>query len=232
MENKDLIIVREQIAGMKEMIDSTVVTNGKELEEISDKIKKVKFLLKIVKDKKEKYVEPAKQIISEARETYDPMIKECENAEEVLKQKAKVYMLDVEKKEKEAQDKIAARVEKGTLKPETAMRKLEAMPEAPKTVRSDTGSALRMSKRKVAKILNLDNQQKMLAETLIHGLEKIAELDGDNKRADEIKNILIPPEYWVIDEVRVRKEALEKDKNGLPQIPGVVISEEADLASL
>jgi hypothetical protein len=43
---------------------------------------------------------------------------------------------------------------------------------------------------------------------------------------------LIPDEYWIIDEVRVRKEALEREKNGLPQIPGVVISEEASLSSI
>lgn len=43
---------------------------------------------------------------------------------------------------------------------------------------------------------------------------------------------LIPDEFWVIDEVRVRREALERDKNNLPQIPGMFIDEEASMASL
>jgi len=197
----DLEIYREKISGMKAMIDSSLVTNDQELEAIADKIKNVKVLGKLIKQKKEKYCEPAKAIIAEARETYDPLIKECENAEIVLKQRATVYMNQKEKERIEAEDKIANRVGegKGKLKPETAMNQIEALPDAPKNVRTDNGSGLRMSKRKVAKIENPD---------------------------------LVPDEYWVIDEVRVRREALEKDKNNQPGIPGVVIVEESSLASI
>ncbi|MFZ3032283.1 MAG: hypothetical protein WA082_04560 [Candidatus Moraniibacteriota bacterium] len=198
-QGKELVEVKRQMKGMQAMLDATQVTNDVELGEVADKIKRVKQLAKIVKDKKEKFTEPAKAIITEARETYDPMIKECQNAEEVLKGRAKKYMVEQDRKRMEQEAKIAARVEKGTMKTETAMRKIEAMPEVQKTIRTDTGSALRMTKRRVAKIVNPE---------------------------------MIPDEYWVIDEVRVRREALARDKSNLPQITGVEIVEEADMSSL
>jgi hypothetical protein len=196
----DIVIIKEKTSGMQKMLDSVpvVITKQEELKSASDIINGIKMLSKYITERKEKYVAPAKAIIAEARDQYDPYIKECKNAEEILKARATKYILEQEVLAKKEEEKIAARVEKGTLKPETAIKKLEALPEVQKTVRSDQGSALRMSKRKVAKIE---------------------------------KPELVPDEYWVIDDVRVRREALERDKKGLPQIPGVVITEEAGLAS-
>lgn len=199
VKDQDLVVVKEKLKGMQKMLDTTQVTTDLELDGVADKIKGIKTLLKIIEQKKEKFTEPAKAIISEARDTYDPMIKECRNAEVVLKDRASKFMLQREADRKKKEEQLAARVEKGTMKPETAMNKIENLPEAPKTVRTDTGSGLRMAKRKVAKITEPN---------------------------------LIPDEYWIIDEVRVRKEAIEREKNGLPQIPGVVISEEASLSSI
>lgn len=198
-KDQDLVVVKEKLKGMQKMLDTTMVTSDEELAGVSDKIKGVKTLLKMIEQKKEKFTEPAKAIIGEARETYDPMIKECRNAEVVLKNRAQKYMVEKDNKRIADEKKIADKVESGYMKPETAINKIENLPEAPKTVRTDTGSGLRMAKRKVAVISD---------------------------------PTLIPKEYWIIDEVRVRREALDKEKNGLPQIPGVVIKEEASLSSI
>lgn len=199
MENKEITAVKKQVQTVQSMVDDTAVTNQDELNLVADKIQQVKAVLKVIEDKKKKYTEPANAILREARETYDPMIKQCRNAEIVLKDKAKRYMLAEQDKQRIEQERIATRVEKGTMKIETAARKMEAITEAPKTVRTDTGSGLRMAKRKVATIVDPE---------------------------------LIPDEYWIIDEVRVRREALDRNKNGQEQIPGVKITEEADLSSI
>jgi hypothetical protein len=194
-----LALVKEKAEGMKIMVAEFQVNDDKSLEVVADKIKQIKTLKKFITGEKDKFVEPAKAIIAEAKDKYDPFIKECDNAEIVLKQRAKAYMLKKDDERKKGEDKIAAKVESGYIKPETAMRKMEQLPETPNTVRTDAGSGLRMSKRRVAKITNPD---------------------------------LIPDEYWVIDEVRVRREALQRDKEGAEQIPGVTIEEETDLASV
>jgi alanyl-tRNA synthetase len=201
-ENKgtdQFAVVKAQADGLEKMMTDFKVTNDKELEQVSDSIKQVKTIKKFIEQEKDKFVAPAKAIIAEARTKYDPYIKKCEEAESQMKSVAGSFMIAKEKERVAAEKKIADKVESGYIKPETAMTKMEALPEAPKTVRTDTGSGLRMSKRKVAVITDKD---------------------------------LIPDEYWVIDEVRVRREALEKEKNNQPQIPGVEIREEAGLSSI
>ena len=43
---------------------------------------------------------------------------------------------------------------------------------------------------------------------------------------------LVPDEFWSINEIKVRRVALEREKAGLPQIPGVIIEERSSMASL
>ena len=192
-------IVKAKTEGMDKEVTEFKVTDDAELDIVADKIKGVKTLQKFIEQEKDKFVAPAKAIIAEAKEKYDSYIDKCKDAVIILNGKAKTYMIAKENKKAEDEAKIAARVEKGTLKPETAIKKLETLPETPKTVRTDNGSGLRMSKKKVAKIINPE---------------------------------LVPKEYWVIDEVKVRREALDRDKKGEPQIPGVEIQEEAFMSSI
>jgi hypothetical protein len=198
MEKNKIETFKESITGMMAMVEATKVTTPEELDAISDKIKNVRGILKIIKAQKEKFVAPAKQIIEEARTKYDPYIKDCDNAETVLKSKATAYMVAQEVIRKEEEDKIAKKLEDGKIKTETAVKRIEKLPDAPKNVQTEN-SGLQLRKRKVAVI--------------------------------EDPN-LIPDEYWIIDEVRVRKDAMDREKNGLPQIPGVIIKEEVNVAAL
>jgi hypothetical protein len=145
-------LVQQKAVSMEEMLEEFQVESDEDLEAASDRIKQVKTLQKFIESEKDKFVAPAKAIIAEAREKYDPYIKKCQNAEEVLKLRAKKYMIAADEKRRASEAKIAAQVESGKIKPETAIKKMETLPEAQKTVRTDQGSALRMSKRKVARI--------------------------------------------------------------------------------
>jgi len=197
MDTKEIEIVKEKIKGMATMVLETKVTNDKEVAEVSDKIKNVKKLGKYIKEVKDRFVAPAKEIIEQAKQMYDIPIKECINAEFALKRKAEIYLEAKEEERKKAENNIVAKVESGYIKAETAVKKLEALPEQKKTIATDS-SALTMTKRKVMEISDAS---------------------------------LIPDEYWVIDEVKLRKEALEKDKTGAEQIPGVIIKEVSSINS-
>jgi len=196
-EANQLQIVQEKIKGMKTLIDSTQVTNDDELAKVSDIVKQVKTLGKYIEAEKEKFVAPAKLIIKEARDKYDPYIKECDNAEIVLKIRARDYMVAQEQKKRAEEAAIAKKVEAGRLKPENAIKKIENLAPAPSKIQT-MESGLKMSKKMVAKIQDAN---------------------------------LVPDEYWVIDEVMVRKAAMEFYKAGLPQIPGVIVVEEAVMSS-
>lgn len=186
-------VIQEKITGMRGMLESTKVESEADLTSASDLIKKVKQLGKYIEQEKDKFVAPAKLIISEAKQKYDPYIKECDNAEVILKGKVRVFMDEQDRVRREEEAKIAKKLEDGKIKPETAVKKFENLPEAPKTVIAEN-SGIRRSTRKVAKIVNPE---------------------------------LVPKEYWVIDEVKVRKVALA----GVT-IPGVEVVEESFISSI
>jgi hypothetical protein len=189
----EIAIVQEKISGMKGVVETTKITREQDLPVASDVIKKIKTLEKFIRTEKEKYTMPAKQIIKEANEKYDPYIKECQNAEAIIKSRVKEYMDLADERRKAEELKIANRVEKGTMKPETAVEKIEAMPEEKKTIKTEN-SSIKRSIKKVAVITHPE---------------------------------LIPKEYWVIDEVRVRRDALAGK-----EIPGVEIKEESIISSI
>ncbi|MDE2020414.1 MAG: hypothetical protein KGJ13_08770 [Patescibacteria group bacterium] len=94
-----------------------------------------------------------------------------------------------------------------------------------------------------AKIAAKVESGKMSTEKAVEKIENMAPTGGvqtDNSAMQLRKRWnayithpnLVPEEYWVIDENRVRKEALERHKAGLPQIPGVEMRQDATSASL
>lgn len=199
IENKDLEVVQQKTAGMKKMLEETVVTNEEELAAISDHIKNVKNLGKFIKAKKEEFTAPAKVIIDRAKEMFDGPIKECANAEEILKSKAQKYLVAKEDARLKAEKKIADDLESGKIKKtETAMKKIEALPEQKKSIRTES-SGLQMTKRNVCEILDVS---------------------------------LIPDEYWVVDEVRLKRESLKQYADGGFAIPGTIIKQESSMKSV
>jgi hypothetical protein len=196
MQNKDIQIIDSTMKQMRMIIESAKVTNEDELAGISNQIKQVRDAKKKLQELKEAFVGPAKQIIEEAKGKYDDKIKFCDTVARQLDEVAKTYMIDQENIRKEEEAKIAEKLEQGKIKTETAVKRMEKLPEAPKTINTGA-SKLQLKKRKVAEITEPN---------------------------------LVPKEYWVIDEVRVRKDALDREKNGLPQIPGVIIKEVVDMS--
>ena len=145
METKEVIpaeeiaVVKTKIESMREKVSAIQVTNQDELVAVAGHVDNIKKLGKFVKQERDKYIAPAKEIIEKAKEQYDPYIKACDEAEAVLKGKAEVYMLAEKKKADELKAKEIKKVETGYQKPETAAKKIEAMPEAQKSV--DTGAS-------------------------------------------------------------------------------------------
>lgn len=198
-ETKEIEVVKKKISAMEKMVTETVVTNEDELALISDKIKNVKMMGKFVKETKDKFVAPAKEIIEQAKEMFDGPIKQCAFAEEALKGKAQKYLQVKEAKRVADEKKIADDLESGKIKKqETAVARMEKLPEQQKSV-STGASTLRMQKYFVAEIVDKS---------------------------------LIPDEFWIVDESRVKKEALERAKNGVDGIPGVIIKEESTMVSI
>lgn len=152
MADTDIKVVEEKIRGMRAMLESTEVTNDDQLAEVAEKVEKIHTLGKFVRQEMERYTKPAQQIITNARERFLPYEKECIDGEAMLKSKAGAYMRAQEEERKRKEDQIAKQLENGRIKEQTAIRKMEAVGEAKRTVAAPSGARLTMRTVKVVVI--------------------------------------------------------------------------------
>ena len=147
IENKEIQVVQKQVDGLQTMVEETVVENNDQLNSVSDKIKEVKKVIKVIKFEMAKTIDPAKEIITATKERFNPFLEDCKSAEAGLKKKAEVFMLAEKKKEDEEKEKLANKVESGYMKHETAIDKMEEVPEAKKTAKTGKSTlSMRMIK--------------------------------------------------------------------------------------
>jgi len=181
------IEIKTKSEEMQEMVDKTQVTTEPELKLVSDKIKSIKMLGKFVKAEKEKYTQPAQQIINEARTKYLPYEKMCKEAEDQLKNKADQYMTEVENERKRKEDVIAKRAETGNIKEETAVKKMEELGEEQKSV--STGSS--QIQRKMVRTAFIMDREKVPHEywDLNESRAKRAALVGANVPGVEVREV-------------------------------------------
>jgi len=142
-----------RITKLKDQMEAIKVTTPEELNAVAEHIAAVKQASKDVTAVRDKYIEPAKAIIEHAKSTFDPIIRRCAEIEAFLKGKAQDYMLAEKKRTDEAAAKEAAKVESGYQKPETAAKKIAAIPEAQRVSKTEK-STLSMKMVKDYRIIN------------------------------------------------------------------------------
>jgi len=191
---KELSLAKQQIIKAEAAVNDLVVKDDLMLARATDLLSKVKAVGRIIKKEREDYTRPAKEIIAKAKSIYDPMEERVKWAESQIKSKMIAYQTAKEEKIRADQEKLAARVEKGTMKMETAVAKVGALEETKQnSVFGDNGGRIQF--REIRKVI-IENPD------------------------------LVPDEYWIIDEVRVRRDALAGK-----EIAGVKVITEKSVAS-
>jgi hypothetical protein len=156
------------------------------LESAEDMVGAVKMLSETnkvadrVKEEKEKVTKPLLEALNAERARWKPIETAVANAVALIRGKMMDYQKKTEEENRIKEEKLMARVEKGTMRVDTAVTKMNQLPDAKASVTTDSG---------------------MVQWTTV---KKLVITDEG----------LIPREYLVIDQVKV-KEALKK---------GVVVS--------
>lgn len=167
--DKEVTVIKQKAEAMQEMVDSTLVTDDKELSAVADIIKQVKTLGKEVRAKMETYTKPAQEIINKARADYLPYEKMCKDAESQLKYKANIYMTQIERARKEKEDRVAIKLEKGSIKEDTAIRQMENVGEEKKSVRTENSQI----QRKTVQDIEVIDQELIPHEYWVVDLKKV-----------------------------------------------------------
>jgi hypothetical protein len=134
-------------------------------------LSKIKQVGRMIKERKEAITKPLMEALDSARDLFRPIEKSHKDAETIIKTKMLAYQSDQEKKREIEKVKLAERVEAGTLKPETAIKRMENMQEVSTNVKGKFGE---VSTRTIKKLRIVD-ETKIPREYLIPNMPKINE---------------------------------------------------------
>ena len=180
IETKELAPLKCQISRLEKQAQEVQITTQDENELVMNLKAKLKEIGKEITNRKEAITKPLNEALKSARELFKPIEEQFENAENIVGKKLIAWKQKIEAEAHEAEAKIAARVEKGTLKMETAERKLDEIKTPKKTVDTDHG---RVQFRKIPKMRVVD-------ETLIP--DKYWEINQVLLRKDVLAGIVVP----------------------------------------
>lgn len=124
-KEKDLPALREEMDRIESMLASIEIKTEDDLKGLAERIKETKTYRVAAETKRDKSIDPAKAIIEEAKTTYNPIIERAKSVEGALKRKGEQFVTAQLATKKIADDRIAARVEKGTMREDTALKKME-----------------------------------------------------------------------------------------------------------
>lgn len=139
MKKDKLEIIKKEINPIIEQAEAIQIVNDSRLAQASEALSKLNVIGDKITAEKEKLTVPLNQALKEIRGRYKPVENIYETAITILRQKISAYQTEKIRKQREEEAKIAARLEKGTLKLETALNKLDELPVVQDKIATDTG---------------------------------------------------------------------------------------------
>lgn len=138
MNEQGIAVYTTEVSEIERQALALEVKSDEDLSKLSDWTKQVKDVSKKVTIEKDEYVKPAKEIISKAKSVYDPFLELAKKVEKILKDKGTAYVIARNKAIEDQKGKIAGRAERGTIREETAVRKMEELPDQIKTAKGES----------------------------------------------------------------------------------------------
>lgn len=149
LDTKEVTVVRQQSSKALAAANTLQITSADEMTTATDHLSKMKTVAKMIKDRKELITKPLTEALNSARDLFKPIEANLAEAERLVKSKMVAYQTKIEDDAEVERLRLAKRVEKGTMKPETAVRKMEEIQEAPKSVQGKTGAMAFRNTKKV-----------------------------------------------------------------------------------
>ena len=169
-EEKELAIVKQQSTKARQAAESIVIKSTEDLSIATDILSKIKTVQKMVKEKKESLTKPLNEALKNARLLFAPIEESTEIAERIIKDKMVSFQIDEEKRVKEEEKKLMDRVERGTLKGETALKKLDEIDVPTNTVQTNAGGKIQFKETAKMVITNpseVENKYWVINEVLL-----------------------------------------------------------------
>jgi len=168
-EDKELKIVKSNTTKAVNASEALTIESQEDMASATELLSKINQTGDMIKARKEAITKPLNAGLKSARELFKPLETAQSEAKRIVSQKMIAYQNKVEEEERKAKAKLAARVEKGTMKLDTAVKKMEAIPETQNKVEAKSGSVT-FKEVRVPKVVD---EAKVPREYLILDMVKI-----------------------------------------------------------
>jgi len=160
---KELKEYKSQVSFVQKAADDLVVTSKEDLEKGAELLNAVIKVEKVITERKNAITKPLMASLASIRDLFKPLEAGPAEAKKTIKAKMLDYTIAEEERVDKEKARVEARVEKGTMRTDTAIKKLEDIGDAPKT-----------NLRKVTKVRIVD-ESLLPREYLIPNLTAITE---------------------------------------------------------
>lgn len=165
------IVMQQQSRKAIEQAESLEVKTPEQYNVATELLVKIKTVAKMVKTEQDKMLKPILEAEKVERARWKPVLTEAQQAEAMIKEKMLAYVNETERLARQKEDEIRRKMEEGKIKkPETALKQMEQVEQAPQAVKPTTGGASQVRKVRVVKITNPDevpDQYWILNEVMI-----------------------------------------------------------------
>lgn len=150
---KEIKVIEKEIAPLYNEGKSFVVKSEADKEKAAELINKMDNALKLVEERRTKITKPINDSLKSINDLFRPFKTQLEGGIKLVKQQVLLYVTEQEEIARKEAERIAKRVEKGTMKKETAANKLDSIKSPIEKVSSSGGG---LNFRKVDKIRIVD----------------------------------------------------------------------------
>lgn len=141
IEPKELSLVKTQSTKALQAAENLKIDSPESFTEALDMGKKIKQVGKMITDRKEEITKPLNESLKSIRALFKPIEENAQNAEYLIKGKMIEYNREQQAIADKERERLAAKVEKGTMKIETAVRKMDDIKAPEQTTRTETARA-------------------------------------------------------------------------------------------
>jgi len=168
---KEVAEYNNQISLVVEKAEGLTIVSKEDMVVASDVLDEVKKVEKSIVDRKKEITGPLMTALASARGLFKPLEEGHKEAKGIIKVKMLDYTVAEEERIEIEKERVVKRVEKGTMRVDTGIKKMEGIGDAPK---SFEGTNSKTSIRKITK-LRITDESLIPREYLIPDMKKLTE---------------------------------------------------------
>jgi len=163
--------LKQQVSFVQQQANALVVSSEEEMTQAVDLLDAVNKVERSIIERKEAITRPLMTSLASARDLFKPLEVAHAEAKKTIKAKMLEYSVAEEYRVNKERERVAARVEKGTMRVDTAITKLEGIGEVKNT---HIGTNAKSSLRTITKV-RVTDESLLPREYLIPDIKKITE---------------------------------------------------------